>query len=276
MESTWQYGDGRMVVSHQAWLWSKTVRMCSVALHRWRQSQTGHTMVINWSIAFRPHFAFVTSSFFVCASTRYDLHRTIYGPTTNRRQCRWIWTRSAQHKICRIQKSNILACAWQLGRQRTLSTVHGSIAITWSEWHSIWANRKSIAIHWINPQESKCDLCICFCFVWQTYPDEDHSLWGVRRHLYHSLDKYFAKCLVNAAATKWWTLLTSKFFKKSIRRFKILYINWGDLLPFATPTVELFLFFFFEEKTHEKTCKFHIVLIRLMRMGKEVLSLVVL
>ncbi|XP_031621025.1 venom dipeptidyl peptidase 4-like isoform X2 [Contarinia nasturtii] len=27
-----------------------------------------------------------------------------------------------------------------------------------------------------------------------TYPDEDHSLWGVRRHLYHKLDAFFAKC----------------------------------------------------------------------------------
>lgn len=34
-------------------------------------------------------------------------------------------------------------------------------------------------------------------FFIQTYPDEDHSLWGVRRHLYHALDKFFAKCLTN-------------------------------------------------------------------------------
>lgn len=34
-----------------------------------------------------------------------------------------------------------------------------------------------------------------YSFILQTYPDEDHSLWGVRRHLYHALDRFFAKCL---------------------------------------------------------------------------------
>lgn len=28
----------------------------------------------------------------------------------------------------------------------------------------------------------------------QSYPDEDHSLWGVRAHLYHSLGRFFAEC----------------------------------------------------------------------------------
>lgn len=27
-----------------------------------------------------------------------------------------------------------------------------------------------------------------------TYPDEDHSLAGVRPHLYHSLEKFFSEC----------------------------------------------------------------------------------
>lgn len=30
--------------------------------------------------------------------------------------------------------------------------------------------------------------------VLQSYPDEDHSLWSVRAHLYHSLGRYFAEC----------------------------------------------------------------------------------
>lgn len=34
-----------------------------------------------------------------------------------------------------------------------------------------------------------------------TYPDEDHSLWGVRRHLYHALDEFFAKCLTQNSSS---------------------------------------------------------------------------
>ncbi|XP_031623304.1 venom dipeptidyl peptidase 4-like [Contarinia nasturtii] len=30
-----------------------------------------------------------------------------------------------------------------------------------------------------------------------TYPDEDHSLMKVRRHLYHALDRFFANCLIS-------------------------------------------------------------------------------
>ena len=31
-------------------------------------------------------------------------------------------------------------------------------------------------------------------FFSQTYPDEDHSLAGVRPHLYHSLERFFKEC----------------------------------------------------------------------------------
>ncbi|XP_037042142.1 venom dipeptidyl peptidase 4 isoform X1 [Bradysia coprophila] len=31
-------------------------------------------------------------------------------------------------------------------------------------------------------------------FKQMSYPDEDHSLWGVRAHLYHSLGRFFAEC----------------------------------------------------------------------------------
>lgn len=33
-----------------------------------------------------------------------------------------------------------------------------------------------------------------------TYPDENHSLSGVRPHLYHSLTRYFSDCLGSAKA----------------------------------------------------------------------------
>lgn len=31
-------------------------------------------------------------------------------------------------------------------------------------------------------------------FLPQSYPDEDHSLAGVRPHLYHTLGRFFSEC----------------------------------------------------------------------------------
>lgn len=35
---------------------------------------------------------------------------------------------------------------------------------------------------------------MCFFVRLQSYVDEDHALWGVRKHLYHGIDKFFKKC----------------------------------------------------------------------------------
>ncbi len=36
--------------------------------------------------------------------------------------------------------------------------------------------------------------------IFQVYPDENHSLLGVRSHLYHSLADYFEECNAEADA----------------------------------------------------------------------------
>lgn len=40
---------------------------------------------------------------------------------------------------------------------------------------------------------SSIDAWLLFCIL-QSYPDENHSLSSVYPHLYHTLDRYFARC----------------------------------------------------------------------------------